>query len=72
VSGTLEICKDSGSSEGTFQFSVPTGSNPSPSQFSLMPGECQDVTFGQGSYRISEDNGGITNGVLHRSLAIVN
>jgi hypothetical protein len=55
MTATLEVCKDTASTEGTYEFIV-TGNNPSPEQFSLMPGDCQDVTINSGNYMISEED----------------
>jgi len=55
MTAALEVCKDTASTEGTYEFIV-TGNNPSPEQFSLMPGDCQDVTIDSGNYMISEED----------------
>ncbi|HZD35452.1 MAG TPA: hypothetical protein VE130_09630 [Nitrososphaeraceae archaeon] len=50
---TLQVCKHPDSSPGTYQVDV-GGNNPSPDHFSLMPGDCQDVTIGPGDYSVAE------------------
>ncbi|HZD36212.1 MAG TPA: hypothetical protein VE130_13505 [Nitrososphaeraceae archaeon] len=50
---TLQVCKDVDSAEGVFEFTV-SGVKASPEQFSLMPGDCQDVTVSPGDYEVGE------------------
>lgn len=50
---TLTVCTDGDNIIPTYSV---TGNNPSPSQFTLMSGECQDVTIGPGMYLIVGPN----------------